>query len=292
MVTARYRQLGVSIDRMQDLMTGASVDALDTASPVYIKKESPPVPQYHKIPSDILHTLTLNDLSYHYPDTLKGIRNINMHIKQGTMTVITGRIGSGKTTLLRVMVGLLPMDAGEILWNDTVVLDPHEFFLPPRCAYTAQVPTLFSQTLNENILMGLEKDEDAVKQAVYQAVLEKDLAEFESGLNTRVGPKGVKLSGGQVQRVAAARMFVRDAELLVFDDLSSALDVDTEQLLWERFFSMKKPATCMAVSHRHLTLKQADQIIVMKDGCIEAQGKLEDLLTTSVEFQRLWSGEV
>ena len=118
---------------------------------------------------------------------------------------------------------------------------PGEFFTPPTCAYTAQVPRLFSDSLRDNILMGLDKTDEDIYRAVRSAVMEEDLAEFEEGLDTMVGPKGVKLSGGQIQRTAAARMFVRDPELLVFDDLSSALDVETERILWERVFDRPEP---------------------------------------------------
>lgn len=126
---------------------------------------------------------------------------------------------------------------------------PADFFVPPYCAYTAQVPRLFSDTLRDNILMGLDNTDDEIFNAARSAVLEEDLADFDQGLETMVGPKGVKLSGGQVQRTAAARMFVRQPELLVFDDLSSALDVETERTLWERVFE-RQDQTCLVVSHR------------------------------------------
>ena len=183
--------------------------------------------------------LEVRNLTCLHPGSDRGVRDVSFAIPRGSFTVITGQIGSGKTTLLRAVLGLLPKDGGEICWNGEPVAAPAEFFRPPHSAYTAQVPRLFSTTLRENIEMGVSSGDEGeatspLQAAVRQAVLEPDVAALELGLDTVVGPRGVRLSGGQVQRSAAARMLIRDPELLVCDDLSSALDVETEQLLWER----------------------------------------------------------
>jgi len=319
-VAARYKQLTVSLERMGRLMEGAPPEALIEAGPVYLDGALPDVVYASKTESHRLDRLDASGLTYSYPDSENGIQDVDLHLERGTLTVVTGRVGSGKTTLLRVLLGLLPMDAGQIRWNGAPVEAPDRFFVPPRCAYTAQVPRLFSNTLRENILLGLTASEERLQQAIYRAVLESDLAELEQGLETVVGPKGVKLSGGQVQRTAAARMFVREPELLVFDDLSSALDVETERALWERLFDdgghggRHDPApthtdrrggdlpargresraptrpTCLVVSHRRAALRRADQIVVLEGGQVADAGTLDELLERSAAFRELWHG--
>ncbi|BFT72174.1 ABC transporter ATP-binding protein [Paenibacillus sp. P36] len=238
-----------------------------------------------------LQRLDVNGLSYAYADTGRGISDIHFSLRRGSFTVVTGAIGSGKTTLVRSLLGLLPKGKGTIAWNGVPVEDPGTYFTPPRSAYTAQVPRLYSDTLRNNILLGQAEQSDSLQQALHAAVLEYDVAQLPGGLDTVIGPRGVKLSGGQAQRTAAARMLVRDAELYVFDDLSSALDVETEQKLWERMFQRRSDATCLVVSHRKTALTRADHIIVMKEGRIEAEGTSEELLQRSTTFRELWYGD-
>ena len=138
--------------------------------------------------------------------------------------------------------------------------------------------------------MGLGVSDDELLAAIDTAVMTSDLAHMAAGLDTQVGPQGVRLSGGQVQRTAAARMLVRKPDLLVFDDLSSALDVETEKRLWEGLLRDDPTITSLVVSHRHPALRRADQIVVMVGGRVESIGKLDDLLETSPELQRLWVG--
>ncbi|EDX84186.1 ABC transporter, ATP-binding protein [Synechococcus sp. PCC 7335] len=276
----------VSFERMAALIEESTlkkkktspVRALVHPYPLYLKplfKQPPLLPPLEQTaPANALIELRVENLTYRYPNSVNGIEDISFSIKRGSLTVITGDVGSGKTTLLRALLGLLSAQRGRLFWNGQKILDPASFFVPPQAAYTPQIPHLFSASVQENIQIGWKEPNMAmaIDSAIATAALDRDISTMPNGLDTPVGTQGFQLSGGQKQRVAAARMILRKPQLLVFDDLSSALDIKTEEQLWNHFLrpsSNNQSFTCLAVSHRQSVLDFANQIIVMKAGRLD-----------------------
>ena len=184
----QYRQIGVSLDRLHELMPGASPSDLVRKRPSYLFGQLPEVPFVTKTDADRFDSLEVDGLTYVHPDSGRGVHDVDLRLGRGTFTVVTGRIGSGKTTLLRTIMGSLPMQAGEVRWNGALVDNPDEFLVPPRCAYTSQVPRLFSEQLRANVLLGLLESRVDLDSAIRTAVMERDVEELEAGLETVVGP--------------------------------------------------------------------------------------------------------
>ncbi|HVR33171.1 MAG TPA: ABC transporter ATP-binding protein [Acidimicrobiia bacterium] len=283
-IVAQHRRTGVAYERIRRLTVDAPDLAILDRTRVPLRGdvvEPTPPP-----PGDSFRSLQVENLGFRYPSTGAGLSAVSFSIHRGEFVVITGKIGSGKTTLVRALLGLIPAE-GQVRWNGDVVDDPASFLVPPRTAYTAQVPRLFSESLAANIGLGSHVTHQMMRDAVELAILDPDVANLERGLETAVGARGVKLSGGQVQRSAAARAFATGAELLVFDDISSALDVETEASLWDGLFA-RRDVSCLVVSHRRPVLQRADRVILMEEGRIVAEDTLRHLLATEPGMQALW----
>jgi len=285
-IIAQHRRTGVAYERIRALAVDAPDQELLDRTPVPLEGDIPEI-VLPDIGIEPLQRLEVRRLSHWFPDGGEGLEGVDLIVERGSFTVVTGKIGSGKSTLVRALLGLVPAE-GQVLWNGISVDDPASFFVPPRSAYTAQVPRLFSESLADNIALGQRAARERLREAVRLAVLDPDLERLEMGMQTMIGARGVKLSGGQVQRSAAARMLATEAELLVFDDLSSALDLHTETELWKRLLA-QRDVTCIVVSHRRAALQRADQILLMDRGRVVDRGGLNDLLQRSDLMRSLWA---
>lgn len=293
----RVPQGTVAIERLSRLMASdETADHLSRRTGIWFKQDPPPAMTEVPERTEEFERLEARGLTVRYGESGRGIHTADLTLERGSFTVITGAVGAGKTTFVRALLGLLATDSGTVSWNGRQVDDPGTFLVPGRVAYAGQVPRLFSESLRENLLMGWPADADTVERAMRLAALERDLAEMHDGLDTVVGPRGVRLSGGQVQRATAARALLRMPEILVVDDLSSALDVETEHQLWDRIADAadngQGPQTLLVVSHRRAALERADQVIVLDRGQVVGSGDLPTLLRTSPEMRRLWSEEL
>ncbi len=275
-ITARWsawqRQADISAARLGRLTADRDPDAASAPVATHLRHGPPAlVPTPVTDPQDRtgtsrLERLEVRDLRVHLDETDQ-LAGVDLTIERGRLVVVTGPVGAGKSVLLRALLGLVPRAAGTIWWNGEEVPDPSTVLVPPRAAYLPQVPRLFSEPLADTVLLGVEPS--GLADALTLACLDEDLVDLPDGTATAVGPKGVRLSGGQIQRTAAARAFVRRPELLVVDDLSSALDVATETRLWDGLFDAADGSlTVLAVSHRPRVLARADQVIELRDGVL------------------------
>lgn len=284
---ARAKITSVSLQRISSLLPHTSPKDIFAHDPLSPEK---PDDSSRSLSSSLepLEALSLKNISYSYPNSLNGISDINLNINRGQTIVITGRTGSGKTTLLKVLIGTLKFNQGYYYWNDSSIRNQIHELCSPKVAYSPQTPSLFNGTLKENILLGME--DQYLNRSLELAVLNEDIAKMPDHSDTVIGSKGVKLSGGQIQRTSLARMFARNADLFVVDDVSSALDSHTEKELWKNISELDK--TVIAASQSREAYKKADKIIVLKEGKIVAEGKLEELLSRSEEMQFLWGQSI
>ncbi|TQM45281.1 ABC transporter ATP-binding protein [Pseudonocardia cypriaca] len=217
-----------------------------------------------------LKRLSLDRVTAVHDDGTVGVQDVSLAVDAGSLVLLTGRVGSGKSSLLASLAGLVDHE-GSIRWNDLEVDDPELFLRPGQVAYVGQVPRVLSGSFSDNIALDHDR---RLQDALDDARLEADV-EDAGGHGALIGHRGVRLSGGQVQRLALARALATEAELLVADDVSSALDARTEVELWEAL--RRRGVTVVGCSSKRSALARADCVVVLEDGRVAATGTWSEL---------------
>lgn len=262
---ARRKQATIAVDRMRQLVAGRVPDHLATSRVLPIERrqrgERPPANRPARVP---LEQLDVVGLSARYPGGA-GVHDVTFSMCRGEFVVLTGPVGSGKSTLLRAILGLAWQAdvVGEVRWNGEVLHDRAAFLVPPNAAFLPQVPQLVSDSVRDNVGLGPVADRDFAR-ALDLAAIADDIDALPEGDRTLIGPRGLRLSGGQRQRLATARALVHGPEFVVLDDLSSAVDVETELQLWANL--AEAGLTVLAVSHRAVAFERADQVLRLDHG--------------------------
>jgi len=244
------------------------VDLMDLPAGVDLVSGAAPAPA--PAPRAPLRRLDLCRVGAVHDDGTRGVVDVNLTVHAGELVLLLGQVGSGKSSLLAALAGLVE-HTGSIHWNHVAVADAQTFLRPGQVAYIAQVPRVLSGTFTDNVRLGHPR---AFDQAVADARLAQDIT-AAGGPDNKVGHRGIRLSGGQVQRLALARALATDAELLLADDVSSALDAATEIELWRAL--RERGATVLGATSKRAALAQADRVVVLVDGRVAAIGPWPEL---------------
>ncbi|MDF2379044.1 MAG: ABC transporter ATP-binding protein [Candidatus Gracilibacteria bacterium] len=236
--------------------------------------------------------LEIKNLSFAY-NTRKYINRLDLTIKRGEKIGIVGLSGAGKTTLFKLLLSLYENYEGQILFDKTPLSEIKRSSYLEHTAVVLQETEVFNFSLADNIsLAGKKKNEKQLEKAMEVAHIKEFLHKLPEGDNTLIGEKGVKLSGGEKQRVGIARAVYKNPQILFMDEATSHLDIDSEQMIQDSLKKFLSGITAVVIAHRLSTIKEMDRIVVMKEGRISEQGSFQYLMQKKGEFYRLWNKQI
>lgn len=238
---------------------------------------------------EILGNIKFEDVTYGYGDsTKKVIEDLSFEIKKNSSVALVGESGSGKSTIIKLIMGLIKYDDGKIFVDGEELKEINLTSFYDSVTYIAQEAPIFDGTLRENLVFDKQIPDFEIEKVLKLVCLDKFYERLEKGLDTELGEKGIKMSGGERQRVALARLFFDDSRILILDEATSAMDNITEREVMENIVSKLKDKTLIIIAHRLETIKNVDEIYVLYDGEIKEQGKYEDLLKSNGYFTKLY----
>lgn len=239
------------------------------------------------------HDIALEHVSFGYHDDKEILHDISLNIPSGQMTALVGPSGSGKSTIAKLAAGFWDAKQGRITMGGCDLRSIPLSQLYEQVAYVSQDNYLFDDTVRENIRMGRLSATDAeVEAAAHAAGCDSFIADLEHGYDTRVGGGGAHLSGGERQRIAIARAMLKDAPVILLDEATAYMDPENEALIQNAVNELVKNKTVIVIAHRLSTITGAANIVVVKDGCIAAQGTHPQLLETSPLYKEMWQAHI
>ena len=235
--------------------------------------------------------IAIKNLSFQYGER-KIIDDLSLSIKKGEKIAFVGESGSGKSTLIKILLGLLKYNQGEVHLGDMELKEICLNNLYDRVSYLSQDAPVFDGTIKENLVFGKQVSEEQMLGALSEVQLSHLVENLAEGLNTEIGEKGTCLSGGEKQRLALARLWFEDSELVILDEATSAMDNLTEENVMKSVMQKMKDKTVIAIAHRLNSIAGFDRIILFREGKIVGQGTFEELLRTDSYFMDLYNANV
>lgn len=228
------------------------------------------------------------NVSYSYNNEKNIINNLSFKINKNSSVALVGESGSGKSTIIKLIMGLIKYDKGNILIDGKELskLNLNSFY--DNVTYVSQEAPIFDGTLRENLIFDKKIPDEEIIKVLNLVCLDKFYEKLENGLDTELGEKGVRMSGGERQRVALARLFFDDSKIIILDEATSAMDNITEKLVMENVVKQLDNKTLVVISHRLETIKDVDKIYVLSDGIIQEEGKYNELLDKNGYFTKLY----